>query len=287
MSYTPAQAGGATASNQDEQTTHLGAIETAAEGSQDSLENIESAVVAGDSTAGVNDPGIPFFAERRDADTSPATATGKLHRLLTTALGYLKVSVKEIVNVTLAAGANVIGAVTQSGNWNVGGFTKIVSGSITRPGDTIDYASGDAVTNSTTSPTAASIANCVRVNNGSGSILSASLNDSANQPLKGDFDVFISTSPLTVNNDNTAFTPTDAEMLTVVGVIPFLAANAVVGNAASAASGNCRYSAELSNPIPFACTGGGTTLYWSLVSRSARSPVSAEVFTLNLAIRQD
>jgi hypothetical protein len=184
----------------------------------------------------------------------------------------------DIGDVTLTASENHIG--------EVGGRTRTISGSVTRPSDTNAYASGDAVTDSTSAPSVLTFSNAARVATGSGLIVGAELVDSANQVTKGDFDLFLFDTTYTPDNDNSAFTPTDTELETCIGVISFTGTNAKVGDATSGAGGNCVIPASLSNAIPFSLP-SGTSLFGALVARSAYTPVSAEKLTVRLAIRQD
>ncbi len=164
------------------------------------------------------------------------------------------------------------------------GYTVSVQAGKTRPADTTAYAAGDVANESTSAGTSISFANCVRANGGSGTILSAFLVSSAGQATKGSFELWLFNADPGADNDNAVFTPTDAEMLTLVGIIPFTVA--YVGDATSGAGGNCIYpSTPLS--LPFVCGGSTTTLYGVLVVRNAYTPVSAEVFTATLRILQD
>lgn len=167
------------------------------------------------------------------------------------------------------------------------GKTVVKTGTITRPADTTAYAAGDAFTNSTSVPATASISGCARANGGSGVIIGATLMSSANQSTKLDCDIFIFDTTITADNDNSAFTPTDTELATAVGVITFSGANAKTGDATSGASGNCIYPSSLPNPMPFVCGGGSDSLFWSAVPRNGYTPVSGEVLTLRLTISQD
>jgi hypothetical protein len=54
---------------------------------------------------------------------------------------------------------------------------------------------------------------------GSGTILSASLTSSNAPALAGIFELWLFNASYTADNDNAAFTPTTAEMLTVVQVM--------------------------------------------------------------------
>jgi hypothetical protein len=164
--------------------------------------------------------------------------------------------------------------------------TKIVSGSITRPANTTAYAAGDAITDSTSAPTAITFAGCASANGGTGTIYSCQLVDGANQSTKGQFElwVFAGTATPTPDNDNAVFTPTDAELANLVGIFEFNAW--YVGDATSGVGGNC-VSRALNQNMGFDCGASVDDLYGLMVVRNAYTPVSGEVFTFILHVGQD
>lgn len=164
-----------------------------------------------------------------------------------------------------------------------GHYTKITA-SKTRPSDTTAYASGDVINESTTAGTVWTFDNCARENGGGGVISRVLVGDSANQSTKAVLELWLFTATLTADFDNAAFTPTDAEMLTLVGVVQL--PNVFVGDATSGAGGNCVYSSGQIH-LPFECAAASETLYGVLVPRNAYTPVSAEVFDITLVISQD
>lgn len=169
----------------------------------------------------------------------------------------------------------------------IGTWGKIATASVTRPNDTTAYAAGDAVTDSTSAPTVMTFSSAARINAGTGTIIGAVLIDSANQSTKGDFDLFIFDTTYTPDNDNAAFTPTDAELQTCLAVISFTGTTAKTGDATSGAGGNCIYPSAVVNPIEFQTLSGSQNLYGALVARNAYTPVANEVFTVRLRILQD
>lgn len=181
------------------------------------------------------------------------------------------------VDITrIAAGESHLG--------QVGGRSIIVSSSVTRPADTTAYAAGDAVTNSTSSPTVITFDGVTRITNGSGVITAASMIDSANQSTKGIFELWLFSTSATPDNDNSAFTPTDGETEALIGVIPFNVC--YVGDATAGAGGNCVYPVT-GLSIPFVAASSTDDIYGLIVVRNAYTPVSAEKFTLRLHILQD
>jgi len=162
------------------------------------------------------------------------------------------------------------------------GTTAKINSTITRPADTAQYAAGEAVTNSTSAPATAIIANAARAIAGTGIILNATLIDNEAPATAGEFEAWIFDTTITPDNDNAAFTPTDAELLTLVAIVPFGSGDSFVGTA----SGNRVYQSAAINR-GFVCAAVSASLYWALVVRNAYTPVSAETFTLRLTILQD
>ena len=186
----------------------------------------------------------------------------------------VRVSIKKMG--ALGAGENFMGLV---GNKQV-----IVSASFNRPGDTNTYANGDVVCDSTSAPTVMTFVNAARVDGGGGIILDAALIDSANVSTKGIFDLFIFDKSVVTDNDNAAFTPTDTELATCVGVITF--DTNFIGDLTSGAGGNAIYKSGLLN-LPFIIGTAAKDLYGVLVARNAYVPVNAETFTVRLNIIQN
>ena len=193
----------------------------------------------------------------------------------------------------LPAGTNTIGKVDivsfpagAGGELSVvsGGRTVTVDASFTRPGDTSAYAPGDVVNNSTSAGTVLTFTNVVRKAGGSGVILNALLIDGASQATKLDCELFLFDTTLTADNDNSPFTPTDAELGTCVGVIDF-GASPFLGDATVGAGGNCVYSAGGLN-LPIVAV-GGQSLFGVLVARNAYTPTNAETFRVRLSVLQD
>jgi hypothetical protein len=181
------------------------------------------------------------------------------------------------VDVTrIQAGENHLG--------EVGGRTVVISASFTRPADTNAYAAGDAVTNSTSSPSQMTFSGAGRVNGASGVILSAVLIDEANQTTKGQFELWLFDTSVTPDNDNAAFARSNAECETLIGVIPFN--TAFVANAGSGSSGKVVFPAP-GLSIPFKCGGATTSIFGLLVVRNAYTPISAEKLVVRLQISQD
>lgn len=182
-------------------------------------------------------------------------------------------------DVALPAGENVVGAVV--------GKNVTINASFTRPADTTTYAAGDAVTNSTSSPTVITFTNCARANAGGGFIVGADMIDSANQTLKGQFELWLFDTTVTPDNDNAVFTPTDAELATLVAIIQFNAA--FVGDATAGAGGNVLLAGTIAGAgsKAFTCGASSRDLFGLVVVRNAYVPTSSEILTLRLHISQN
>jgi len=155
-----------------------------------------------------------------------------------------------------------------------------LSDAITRPADTTQYTAGDVIAEVTNND------HYTFVDDGItdaiyGYITGARLDSSANQATKLAGELWLFAVDIAEVADNGVYAPTDAEMLTRIGVIDFSAALWKVGTSTSGAGGNACCDIELDVPIQFKSTG---TLYGQLVARNAYTPVASEVFTVALKI---
>lgn len=156
---------------------------------------------------------------------------------------------------------------------------RTISATFTRPADTAAYAAGDVVNNSTTAPVIMTFAGAVNTDFQMGVIAQATLIDSSNVATKLDCELWLFDTTITMDNDNAAFTPTDAELATLVGIIPFGTSYWKVGDSTSNAVCHVQGLA-----IPFNVIHASNALYGVLVARAAYTPVSAEAFTVRLHI---
>jgi hypothetical protein len=154
----------------------------------------------------------------------------------------------------------------------------------TRPADTTAYAAGDVINESTSAGTGWVFADSVTTPGGTGVIKRVYINDSAYVATNLSAELFLFDTVVGVDNDNAAFTPTDAEMLTCVAVVPVSTGRP--GDITAGAGGNSLLESADVN-IPFKCASGSTTLYGVLVARNAYVPVSGEIFTIRVIIQQD
>jgi len=159
---------------------------------------------------------------------------------------------------------------------------KVIETSIIRAANTTAYAAGDVVENSTAS--GFTFATAARGNAMGGQINHAMLFSSHSNGTPLDGELWVMDTLMALDVDNLAFTPTDAEMRNMVGVIPFATGNGFVGTAA----GNVLIPASRTFlPMRFVTATADDALYGVLVARNAYVPASAEVITLKLFIEQD
>lgn len=156
---------------------------------------------------------------------------------------------------------------------------RTISTSVTRPNDTNAYAAGDVVCNSTSAPVILTFAGAVNTDFQMGVIAQATLIDSSNVSTKLDCELWLFDTTITMDNDNAAFTPTDAELATLVGIIPFSTAYWKVGDSSSNAV--CHVQGL---SIPFNVVHASNALYGVLVARAAYTPTAQEIFTVRLHI---
>lgn len=156
-----------------------------------------------------------------------------------------------------------------------------VSDSYTRPADTTAYTAGDALSNSTSAPVALIFRNAVR--DGSSILEAAICVDSVAAGTKPDLELWLFHTTPTPVNDNSAFAISDAEALTLVGVVSFPVANF------KASSNNCVcQTADIALPVHGVLGQRARKtqdLFGLVVVRNAYTPASAEVFTFNLKLK--
>ncbi len=161
-----------------------------------------------------------------------------------------------------------------------GGITNIINASIIRPNNTDTYNTADVVANSTTAAVILTFDGAATFEAGGGMIQAATLISSLAPATKPEFDLFLFDTTVVMENDADAFAPSDAEMETCIGVIPFLAANFVVGN------GNGLTQVR-SVGLPYTCKANSTSIYGIVVARNAYVPGALEKFTFRLHVLQD
>lgn len=150
--------------------------------------------------------------------------------------------------------------------------------SFARPANTDAYAPGDVIG---TNPAAIFDFTDAAISPANGGmVLGATLIDKANQTTKlASPELWLFSLPPAGVADNAAFAPSDAELLTLVGVLSL--ATAFVGLAGAGDNGNVIFIGHDKLYI-YRCAAGRTSLYGVLVARNAYTPISAEQFTVQL-----
>jgi hypothetical protein len=113
------------------------------------------------------------------------------------------------------------------------GKNHTISAAYTRPNDATTYAAGDVIADSTSAPTILTFNRATLDRGGMGIIQSGVLVSSASVATKPDLELWLFDTAIVMDNDNAVYTPTDAEMLTLIGVIAFPQSSFKVGDATS------------------------------------------------------
>jgi len=210
--------------------------------------------------------------------TVRALALGETAALVASKVGIDQTTPGTTNGVQVNAGEAHIG--------EVGGREVNINATVTRLANTTTYAAGEVVSDHETpaSATIITFTNAARINAGSGIILGAALIDGANATLKGVFELWLFDTTIAKQGDNAAFVPTDAELATLIGVIPFN--TSYVAKADAGVDGSVVFPVT-GLSIPFVCGAASRNLFGLLVVRNAYVPISAEVFTVRLRISQD
>ena len=170
-------------------------------------------------------------------------------------------------------------------------ITKTVTDSITRPNDTTQYAVGDVIAEVTTNDHFLFEKVC-QAPRYSGLVSTATIFSSANQSTKLDANLFLFAVDIGEDADNATWTPTDAELLTCLGVINFPAADWVAGNVALGAGGNAMCQVRnigltFKNSKNASYDDNRGVLYGVLVANNTYTPVANEVLTISLGFSED
>lgn len=178
-------------------------------------------------------------------------------------------------------GVDTILAPSEGHVGEVGGSTPVISATLTRPTEApaVQYAAGDIIANSLTTPTVLTFADCARVAGGTGVILSALVVLSTMETTAPQLELWLFDTAPAAQNDNVAFAPSTAEVRKLVAIIPFSEDRYLTGNQST-------FRAPAVNE-GFQCATGDTNLYGAVVVRNDYTPVSAEVLAFRLKISQD
>ena len=153
--------------------------------------------------------------------------------------------------------------------------------SVTRPTNTDAYTIGDVVGTATTATLI--IPNASFGEFDAGIIQQVIVSASAYVAVAPDLELWLFDSTVAAIADNAAFTPTDTEMGTLVGIVEFPTADWKIGNATAGAGGNAVCVAD-NVSLPFNTKKGTSKLYGVLVMRNAYVPVSGGIFTVRLQV---
>jgi hypothetical protein len=174
----------------------------------------------------------------------------------------------------IAAGENHIGTVT--------GAFAVVSANFTRPADTLAYASGDLVANSTTaaSVTPMTFAGAARVSTGKGRVKRAKIKKSSTSLTNASFRLHLytitpSTSSGIINGDNGVWLTKENGWIGSIDVTIDKAFNDAADGIGVATVGV---------DVPFAAV--ASDIYGLLEARGAYTPASAEVYTVTIDVEQ-
>jgi hypothetical protein len=188
---------------------------------------------------------------------------------VTTGAGASTAGTQRVITAT----DSTIGTVSTLTSGNVGGFTAYVSSTITMSVAGA-YATGDYM-GTTTTPQ--SFANVVRTSGGTAIINSLTISDkitTANVAME----LWLFSATFTAPTDNAAWSITDTEALTVLGVIPIITSKWYASN------NNQIY---FDDTISMAIKPAATSLFYALVARGTTPAFTSGDITLNLGIIQD
>lgn len=160
------------------------------------------------------------------------------------------------------------------------GFATTVSASVTKSTTITTYTVGDAWADSTSAPTAGgfTFSNAARISGGSGIITDIFISNSVGPPLMLQGELWIYDSAATADDDNVAFTVSDADVLLVVAVVPFTLAASAVGSVNS-------YAHIQNLSIGFTCV-GSANLRFKVKVQNAYVNTASEVLNFRLKIVQ-
>ena len=154
-----------------------------------------------------------------------------------------------------------------------------ISTSVTRTADTTTYAVGDVVGNGAV----LTFRGAARRSGEGGVIQQAIIFSSAYVATAPDLELWLFDTTITADADNATFTPTDAELATLIGIIEFPTADWHGGDLTAGVGGN-HVCCVQNIGMPFNAIGNDSAIYGVLVTRNAYVPISAEVFTVRLQI---
>lgn len=167
----------------------------------------------------------------------------------------------------------------------VASATVKVQAAFSRPNNVTPYAAGQALSDSTSAPTAFQLAGCARANGGTGIVTDVEVIDEAVQATPAELELWLFNGPYTASgntNDGGTFQPALADLrANLIGVV-------ALPSSASYRSGNARVYQASNLGLAFkVLSPNATSLYFALVVRNAYTPVANERFDVNVGISQD
>jgi hypothetical protein len=150
------------------------------------------------------------------------------------------------------------------------GYLPAVYVTVTRPADTNAYAANDAVADTTSSATLASVA-LGRTATGTGLIVGLTLqNSNAAATHRVELDLY--NASITAKNDNAEATRLAADKLKYIGTIPLPAL------AKKTANSDQTEASDFTIRVPFQCAAGGL-VYFVIRTLDAHTPASGTTYT--------
>ena len=166
---------------------------------------------------------------------------------------------------------------------SVAGSDTNAVGTMTRPADTAAYTAGDGVTTATSAAAGMTVANCARVNGGSGRIVGIRATKSQTSTTNSRFRLWIWRTAPAIPNDNAAYSPSlRANNADLVGTAEVNFSSGVVGSDGIMATATLARSS-----MAFVCASGtrDLTIVWQALE--AYTPASGEVFAVAVDCAQN
>ncbi len=168
--------------------------------------------------------------------------------------------------------------------------SKGMQRNLLRPNNATQYTAGDVIED-TAGGGVQTIFDAGRVAGGSGRIISCALAITANgvAVLAGDFELWLFDTAVEAHeSDADTFTPTEDDMINIVGVLQFNTADVFEADLTAGAGGIVTYmAAQTFLPLGFQCTAASVNLHATLVVRNAYTPSAFEQYYLRMYVEQD
>lgn len=162
-----------------------------------------------------------------------------------------------------------------------GTYEDLLTVTLTRPANTTAYAAGRAITD--TGGTVRTITGAARVSGGTGALTHLTIAFSDNWATKPQLEIWVFDTTLTPQTDNAAAAPADAELLTLIGIIPVTAA--FIGDA-TANSGNMGMDSGAIS-LPFKTVGSANLFFTVVVRNAAQAGANSGTMTCRFTVRQN